>query len=64
MGQLFVDALKTAGHITEKKFSIHYTGDDGSNYVDFGTPREEGMSNPSELTYINVEPSFFWQVIP
>eukprot|EP00351_Strombidinopsis_sp_SopsisLIS2011_P001435 CAMPEP_0116881820 /NCGR_PEP_ID=MMETSP0463-20121206/13878_1 /TAXON_ID=181622 /ORGANISM="Strombidinopsis sp, Strain SopsisLIS2011" /LENGTH=95 /DNA_ID=CAMNT_0004534039 /DNA_START=769 /DNA_END=1056 /DNA_ORIENTATION=+ len=39
------------------------SGDDKNDplsYVDFGTPRDDAMSDPSDLVYLELADNFFW----
>jgi len=64
VGPLYLNSLYTAGHITEKTFSLHFEGIGGDSYIDFGPPQDEGMRDVSELTYFNMNNGFFWGAVP
>ena len=64
VGELYVDYLRLLGHINEKAFSTHFTGQDGESFVDFGPPREAEMSDVRELVEIPVKRGFFYTSTP
>ena len=47
--------IKKHSTITETTFSFFLTGVNGNSYLDFGTPNEAAMSNPSDMIYIPTE---------
>ena len=60
---LSIDQFVNAGHITgEKIFSTHFGS--GKNFIDFGPPRTENMSNQFELISVNADGGYFWAATP
>ena len=43
-----MDYLRILGHIREKTFSTHFTGQNGDSFVDFGPEVENEMSDIRE----------------
>lgn len=60
MPPLFVEGLFNADKISEKTFSFYLANDSEDSYVDFGPPRETGMSDPDDLVYLSLKNHFFW----
>ena len=48
VGPLWIDSLSKAGWVTEKAFSTHFEGFDGTSYVDFGPIDYRSMSSLEE----------------
>ena len=47
VGELYLTYLRFLGHIREKSFSTHFTGENGYSWVDFGPQDESAMSSIS-----------------
>ena len=60
VGELFINYLRLLGHVKERSFSTHFTGQDGVSFVDFGSPIEDEMSSPDEQVEIPVKKEFFY----
>ena len=41
-------------------FSVFLTGTDGDSYIDFGTPNQAAMSDPSQMVYMDVLETPWW----
>ena len=52
IGPLWIDELSAAGWITEKTFSTHFEGFDGSSYIDYGPVDFRSMSSLDEYVEI------------
>jgi len=57
---LFVDGLFNGEKISSRSFSFYLADESEDSYVDFGTPRETGMSNTDDLVYLTMDDHFFW----
>ena len=60
VGELFINYLRLLGHIRELAFSTHFSGKDGTSFVDFGPAVEDEMSDIREQVEIPVKREFFY----
>lgn len=59
-GPSVLKALDNAGIIEEDTFSFHFDSNSNEAQIDFGAPVSERMSDPADLTYINLLSDFYW----
>ena len=64
IGPLYIDFLQKGGWITEKAFSTHFEGFDGSSFIDFGPKVASSYSTDDEVVTINMEKGFFYSAFP
>lgn len=59
-GPSYMMALENANLISQNTFSFSMSPYGKESTLDFGAPRESGMSDPSKLAWISLNEDYFW----